>query len=232
MTYEPAPSRVLPYIILVAPMRATPLLRFIAATISGYALTVGAAHADLAQDARQVWRHRLALPVATVFDRWQADQWTQAAVECLVGAGLREDDATVNKLRIYGSGTFSSAKDLPKTCAALAEGPSAECFGLNTRQPPFAMPTAGLPSSYAYLASSQLPAQGAVYVVGGHCNLVAGKSETQQFFAGKATLKWLATPAVRVLNTAAGPRTLRTGTLTFEVEGMPGKAPPLTVLVP
>ncbi len=206
--------------------------RLISGVVFGYALTAGAAHADLAQDAKQVLRHRLALPVVTEFDKWQADQWTHAATECVVAAGLREDYSTLNKLPLYGSGAYSSASDLPKTCAALAQGPAAECSAMTTRQPPFAMPSAGLPSSYVFLSSDQMPAQGSVHVVGGYCQLVAGKSETRQFFAGKATLQWLATPAPRVLNTAAGPRTLRTGTLSFQVAGMPGRALPLTVVAP
>lgn len=206
--------------------------RFVSAAVFAHALTAGAAHADLAQDAKQVLRHRLSLPVVTEFDKWQADQWTHAATECVVAAGLREDYSTVNKLRLYGSGTYTSSSDVTKTCAALAQGSSAECSDMTTRQPPFAMPSAGLPSSYVFLSSNQLPAQGSVHVVGGYCQLVAGKPETRQFFAGKATLQWLATPAPRVLNTASGPRTVRMGTLSFQVEGMPGRALPLTVLTP
>jgi len=196
----------------------------------------GIAQADIQADAQRVLQHRLAMPVpVTVFEKWQADQWTFSAMSCwaVTPNRSREVESALNKLPIYGAGSHSAAKDDAKTCSTLAEnGPKAVCFDLFAREAPFALPWAGMPTNYLYLATAALPKAGTMFVVGGYCQLVANKPETKQFFAGKGKLVWLAQPQVTSLNTASGARTLRLGTVAFEVQGMPGTAWPVTILVP
>lgn len=194
----------------------------------------GWALADAASDARRVMERRLTMAEPrTVFDKWQADQWVFAAVECMIGAGLRDEAKKLNKLPIYSGGSHSESKDRGKTCSILAaSGPDPVCFDLNSRQPPFASPWAGMPPSYVFLNQGPLPDQGSEHVVGGACHLVRNKIETQQFFSGKAKLIWLAKPSMQTLGTATGARHVRVGTIAFEVQGMPGSPMPMMALVP
>jgi hypothetical protein len=194
------------------------------------------AHADLASDSTRVLEHRLAMAEPrTVFEKWQADQWTFAASECLAGATAPnfKARAKLDKLPIYRGGSYSSARDLARTCATLAaSGPVPVCFELNSRQKPFAMPRDGLPSNYVFLASRTLPAQDSEHVVGGACQLVMNKPETNQFFAGPANVQWVQQPKPTQVQTASGARSLTVGTLQFKVQGMPGSPAPLTVVLP
>jgi hypothetical protein len=203
---------------------------------SGLLLVYGLAHADLLSDAHRVLERRLAMAVpVTVFEKWQADQWTFAAGECLVRAPTpnKNDIAKLNSLPIYGGGSFSAAKDLGKTCATLAEfGPAPVCFAMYSRQAPFAMPWQGMHADYLFLADANLPKAGTEHVVGGYCQLVKNRPETQQFFAGKATLQWLLQPRFTAMQTAAGSRTVRAGTIAFEVQGLPNTPEPTMVLAP
>jgi hypothetical protein len=197
----------------------------------------GVVHADLESDAHRVLEHRLAMAVpVTVFDKWQADQWTFAAGECLVGLPARNsaDTARLNKLPIYRAGSHSAAKVLEATCATLARfGPDAVCYDMASRSEPFAMPWAGYPLDYLFLAKAVLPLAGSVHTVGGSCQLVRNRAETNQFFAGPAKLKWLNPPASTPLRTAGKTQNILVGTVAFEVEGMPGGVSnPVMVLVP
>lgn len=196
--------------------------------------------ADLASDAHQVLEHRLAIPTpVTVFAKWQADQWTFAAAECLNGldrrfaANATHDLARLNKLSVYLAGSRSLIKDLPETCAAMAaKGPDAECFGFHSYQEPFTSPWPGMQSIYLYLKNTKLPAEGLQVDVAAHCNLVKGRMDTQQFFSGNARLHWLSPPQMTQLRTFAGPRTVNMGTISFVVPGMPGAGRAMSVLVP
>lgn len=191
------------------------------------------AHADPISDAQRVIQHRLSMPTpTTVFARWQADQWSFAAVQCGQAAGLKNELVAVAKLPLYFSGSNRSPSNITEYCSTLAAaGPDAECFNLAATQPPFTMPTAGLPSNYLYLRNLAHAKEGSQHMVGGYCNLVKNMYETRQFFAGNGTLKWLSQPRSQTFQTAKGPQTLNTGTVSFTVDGMPGAVMPKTVVL-
>ena len=211
-------------------MKKTPCHTFLIATML---LTQGLAPADPVSDAQLVIQHRMAMTNPTnVFDKWQADQWTFAAIQCGRVAGLKKELDGVAKLPVYLSGSNSSPSDVPAYCATLAtSGPAAECFEMSTAQPPFTMPTAGLPSNYLFLRSTADAKEGSQHMVGGYCNLVKNTSNTRQFFAGYGTLKWLSAPRPQSFQTASGQRTLNAGTVSLSVDGMRGLAMPRTVIV-
>ena len=196
--------------------------------------------ADSASDAHQVLQHRLAMPTPTTpYAKWLADQWTFAAAECLQGtveseaAKAKEDLANLNKLRLYLGGSRSLPKDLTNTCAAMAaKGPDAECFEFKSYRPPFTSPWPGMPSNYLYLKDDKLPAEGSELTIVSYCNLVKGSPDTRQFFDGNAKLHWLAQPRMMQLQTFAGPRSLKVGTVSFVAPGMPGSGRPMMLLVP
>ena len=191
------------------------------------------AHADPKSDALQVIQHRLAMiNPSTVFDKWQADQWTFAAVQCGLEAKLTKELDVINKLPIYLNGTNGSPHNRALYCSTLAtSGPAADCFTMSATQPPFTMPTAGLPSNYLFLSNIASAKEGSMHTVGGYCNLVKHAPHTRQFFAGRGALKWLAAPRVQSFQTASGERTLNAGTVSFSVAGMPGYVAPQTVVV-
>lgn len=193
----------------------------------------GFSHADPKSDALQVIQHRLAMTnPTTVFDKWQADQWTFAAAHCGNAAGFKKELSAIEKLPLYLNGSWALPDDSAQFCATLAaSGPAAECFNMDTRQPPFTMPTAGLPSNYFFLSNSAAAKDGSMHVVGGYCNLVKNAPYTKQFFAGNATMTWLAQPRTQTFQTASGPRTINAGTISFAVAGMPGQTMPRTVIV-
>lgn len=194
------------------------------------------AHADIQADAQRVLEHRLAMPVpVTEFEKWQADQWAHSAAGCLVAAKNRnrEIETALNKLPTYMDGSYRGADNYAETCSTLAKnGPKAMCSDLFPRSAPFVSPWAGMPTNYLYLDKSALPKTGTMFVVGGYCQLVGNKPETRQFFVGQGKLVWIAQPQVTNLYTASGPRNLRVGTLTFEVQDVPGDRFPMMVLVP
>lgn len=191
------------------------------------------AHADPISDAQRVIQHRLSMPTpTTVFAKWQADQWSFAAVQCGQAAGLKRELTAVSKLPLYTNGTNRLPSDTPAYCAALAaSGPNAECFNLSVTQPPFTMPTAGLPTNYLFLSNLANAKDGSQHMVGGYCSLVKNAYDTRQFFAGYGTLKWLTMPYSQNFQTAKGPRTLNAGTVSFTVDGMPGPVLPKTVVL-
>ena len=193
----------------------------------------GLAHADAAFDAAKVIQHRLAMTnPTTVFDKWQADQWTFAAAHCGNAAGFKKELSAIEKLPLYLNGSWALPDDSAQFCATLAaSGPSAECFNMSATQPPFTMPTAGLPSNYLFLNNVASAKDGSMHVVGGYCNLVKNSQHTRQFFAGKGTLTWFAVPRFQTFQTANGPRTLNAGTISFSVAGMPRQTTPQTVIV-
>lgn len=193
----------------------------------------GAAHATPESAALHIIQRRLAMTnPSTVFDKWQADQWTFAAIQCGRAAGLTKELSTVERLPLYLNGTNASPKNMASYCEALAaSGPAAECFELSATQPPFTMPTTGLPSNYLFLGNASAAKDGSQHMVGGYCNLVKNTPNTRQFFAGNATLTWLAQPRAQSFQTANGPRTLNAGAVSFSVVGMPGMAMPKTVIV-
>lgn len=203
---------------------------FIALALSAFQ---NIAHADPTTDAQRVIQHRLAMPKpSTVFDKWQADQWTFAAIQCANVASFKKDLGPIEKLPLHSNGTTTSPKSVANYCESLAaSGPAAECFDMSTNQPPFTMPTAGLPSNYLFLRNTSAAKEGSQHTVGGYCNLVKNTPNTRQFFAGPATLTWLAQPRAQSFQTAGGARTLNAGTISFTVGGMPGKAMPKTVIV-
>ena len=194
----------------------------------------GLAMADLKSDALRVLEHRLAMPIPkTVFDKWQADQWTFAAAGCGVNAGLSKAElVALNKLPIYGAGSHSSPKDEALTCETLARaGPSADCFNMRTTLPPFTSATEGLSSDYIFLPALALATEGSTHGVAGYCNLVKHAPHTRQMFAGPAVFKWLLLPRIQSFMTGGGERSVKAGTVTFTVQGMPGQASPQTVIV-
>lgn len=190
-------------------------------------------HADPKSDALQVIQHRLAMTnPATVFDKWQADQWTFSAAGCAIEAGLKKELGIIDKLPIYLNGTSGSPSNQAQYCATLAKsGPVADCFELSATQPPFTMPTQGLPSNYLFLSNAASAKNGSTHMVGGYCNLVKNAPHTRQFFAGNGILTWLAEPRVQSFQTFSGERKLNAGTVSFSVVGMPGDTMPKTVIV-
>lgn len=193
----------------------------------------GFSHADPKSDALQVIQHRLLMPSpTTVFDKWQADQWSFAAAGCGVEAGLTKELGVIDKLPIYLDGSSRSPADQAVYCATLAKsGPVADCFNMKATQPPFTTATQGLPSNYVFLSDADSAKNGSTHMVGGYCNLVKNAPHTRQFFAGNGILKWLAEPRVQNFQTASGAQILNAGTVSFSVAGMPGHAAPQTVIV-
>lgn len=193
------------------------------------------AQADPKSEALSIIEHRLAMKNPTnPFEKWQSDQWLWSAIGCSIHSGLvdKQKMSMINKLPLYTNGVYSSPSDKAKTCSALAKaGPSAECFSMKTMQPPFTFPTGDLPLNYLFLSNESLALEGSKHTVAGDCNLVKGKPETKQSFAGPSTLKWLAKPSLRNFQTPSGAKTLNAGTLVFEVLGMPSHPGALTVVV-
>ena len=212
-------------------MKKTPCRTFLIAAL--LLATQGLAHADPVSDAQRVIQRRLAMTNPTnVFDKWQADQWAFAAVQCGRVAGLKKELAAIEKLPLYLNGSNRSPSDVAGYCSTLAaSGPAAECFNMSATQPPFTTPRAGLPSDYLFLSNSAAAKDGSQHPVGGYCNLVKNTPNTRQFFAGTGTLKWLAAPSTQSFQTPSGPRTLNAGTVSFSVDGMRGQAMPRTVIV-
>lgn len=195
--------------------------------------TQGLAHADPLSDAQLVIQRRMAMTNPTnVFDKWQADQWAFAAVQCGRAAGLKTELNALNKLPLYLNGSNALPSDVGAYCATLAaSGPAAECFNMSATQPPFTTPKAGLPPDYLFLSNAAAAKDGSQHPVGGYCNLVKNTPNTRQFFSGTGTLKWLATPSMQSFQTPSGQRTLNAGTVSFSVDGMRGQAMPRTVIV-
>lgn len=191
------------------------------------------AYAEPVSDAKRVIQHRLAMVNPTsVFNQWQADQWTFAAIECGRSVGLKREMEAIKKLPLHLNGTHGLPSNLASFCETLAvSGPAAECFNISTMQPPFTGPTAGLPSNYLFLKSASAAKDGTQKMVGGYCHLVKNAPHTRQFFAGKATLKWLTEPRAQQFQTPSGPRMLNAGTIAFIVAGMPGPVSPKTVII-
>lgn len=193
----------------------------------------GLAHADLQSDAIRVMEHRLSMPTPhSVFGKWEADQWTLAAGNCMRNAGLANKATALTKFPLHTPGVWEVPKDQTKTCAALALGPSAQCFSMHARQSPFKFPTANLPGDYLFLESRVLPASGSEHGVSGDCTLVKDKWETRQTFAGKAILTWLAAPRLQSFETPNGKQDLMAGTISFNIEGAPSRSTPVTAIVP
>jgi hypothetical protein len=192
--------------------------------------------ADSASDAHQVLAHRLAMPTPlTEFAKWQADQWTFASAECMGRPDPRDavnpDLAKLNKLPVYLAGSRSLAKD--NTCAEMAaKGPDAECFEFHSSQAPFTLGWPGMRSNYLYLKDAKLPDEGSAVESVAYCNLVKDSMGTRQLWLGKATLHWLSLPQLTQVQTASGSRSVKMGTVSFLVPGMPGAGRPITVLVP
>ena len=176
----------------------------------------------------QVLKHRVAMgKPATVFGRWEADQWSQATWDCLLKDGDKEGASKV-KFPLYGSGSYTLMST--EGCAALVAGPSAECFELGSMVGIFQSPPRDLPLNYLYLPKGSR-FQGGAVDVGGYCELVGGKLSTRQFFAGKGIFKWIAPPKKTSVNTAQGVRELVMGSGSLEVEGMPGTSSIKSVVV-
>ena len=193
----------------------------------------GVAHADLQSDALRVMEHRLSMPKPhSVFGKWEADQWKLAAGSCMLNAGLTDKAAALNKFPLYAPGVWEVPKDHAKTCAALALGPSAQCFSMHARQSPFKFPTADFPGNYLFLESRVLPASGSEHDVSGDCTLVRDKWETRQTFAGTATLTWLMAPRLQSFQTPNGKQDLMAGTVSFDIRGAPSRSTPMTAIVP
>ena len=176
---------------------------------------------DIKSWAKDVITHRLSMKPKTEFDKWNADQWTNAATICAFIAKI-EIPKEIKKLPNLKSGSFSLPDNEEAFCKALAtKGPTPKCFYLRATTPPFQPHADGLPSNYVYM-KKQVP-EGTRVTAGGECNLVADDYSTKQYFAGDAKVVWRAQPKITSINTAKGPTQLNIGTIWFDVEGMPGK---------
>lgn len=180
-------------------------------------------------NAKAIASHRLKMKPKTEFEKWYADQWTQAAVNCFVSFQMpipRE----IEKLPLFNNGTFSLPKDEKSFCRAMAikkAGP--QCFSIKSASSPFIFPPAGLPSDYIYM-NRMIPDK-TIVDVGGECNLIENEFSTKQFFAGKGKVVWLVKPSIQSVNTFKGAVSLNMGTLAFEIEGMSEKTMPVSAVI-
>lgn len=173
-----------------------------------------------AEVANEVISHRLAMPTpTTAFAQWEADQWQFHAQNCARAAGVPVP-AKLQTAKRYGSGSWQLPSNSAKTCLALAKGPAPTCYDLVSRDTPFQPPQRGLPSNYAFLGASGVQ-EGLRVMVGGFCELVSGKPETQQYYTGPAIVKWRVPLARQTLHTAKGAQQLEVGSLEFRGEGLP-----------
>nr|BFD63124.1 hypothetical protein BdHM001_18050 [Bdellovibrio sp. HM001] len=168
----------------------------------------------------QIFSHRLKMKPKSEFDKWNADQWSNAASVCAFEAQVKIPKE-VNELPNLKSGSFRLPDDIEAFCRALAKGPSPQCFYLRSMIEPFQPPTAGLPADYVYM--KKLVPEGTMVTVGGECNLVTNEFSTKQFFSGQAKVVWRLKPSLKSVQTFKGPRQLNMGNIWFDVEGMPGK---------
>ncbi len=197
--------------------------------------------ADLKTNAVKVLNHRIAMKVpTTTFGKWQADQWTFSALECLSKANkdsggvlFKSEFDIINKFPIYLPGSFGSTGDVELRCKDLAEnGLKPACYGLGSYSNGFTFPWPGMRSNYLYLEKGKEFKTGDTVIVGGECQLVINKPSTKQYFAGESKIKWLSPVKLTSLNTPKGLMNVKIGTVTFEIEGLPEYFYPQMVLVP
>nr|BFD68723.1 hypothetical protein HAGR004_37450 [Bdellovibrio sp. HAGR004] len=170
--------------------------------------------------AKDIISHRLNMKPKTEFEKWNADQWTNAAVTCAFYAKM-ETPKEINKLPNLKSGSFSLPDNEETFCKALAKGPSPQCFYLKATTSPFESPPVGLPSNYVYM--KKLVPENTQVTAGGECNLVTNEFSTKQYFTGNAKVVWRSKPKLQSIQTFSGAKQVNMGTIWFDVEGMPGK---------
>lgn len=175
---------------------------------------------DLKTYAKQIISYRLKMKPKSEFEKWNADQWSNAATLCAHEAKI-DIPKEVKNLPNLKSGSFRLPDDMEAFCKALAKGPSPQCFYLRTMTEPFQPPSSGLPADYVYMKN--IVPEGTLVTVGGECNLVTNEFSSKQYFTGQAKVVWRSKPALKTVQTFNGPRQLNMGSIWFDVEGMPGK---------
>jgi hypothetical protein len=170
--------------------------------------------------AKEVIAHRLNMNPKTEFEKWNADQWTNAATICAFMAKI-EIPKEIKRLPNLKDGSFRLPENEEAFCKALSKGPTPKCFYLRATTPPFQTFRSGLPRDYVYM--EKLVHEGTMVTVGGECNLVANDFSTKQFFTGKAKVIWRSKPKLQSIQTSKGSVQLIVGNIWFDVEGMPEK---------
>lgn len=205
---------------------------FVVLILSGITLTAAAQTVD-AEDALAVQHHAKQLHDAQptlVFEQWQRTQWSFAAAQCLHLANV----PTPPWLKSTPQGSGSHRLMQASACKQLArQGPDPMCWSWQSYQAPFVPPYPGFQANYLFIAKhSAPPASGSVVNVGAKCLLSKGAKDTEQFFAGKATLVQLGPQVTSNMHTPKGALLIKQMSVRLQIDGYAGAQPVLNLLQP